>query len=104
MPEFVRHRDSADEVMNYLDVSRATAFRYMRDGFKIPRPEHVFEPWTVRQTIVAAGGGYMQLRPAVRRIPQGSTETSPRCSAPERFTHQHRSLGMATKATGSRSR
>jgi len=62
VPHYKTH-DSAEEVMEYLGCSRATAFREIKKGFRIPRPYKLTTAAELLPLIVAGGGGYMKLTP-----------------------------------------
>ncbi len=68
------HKDKVEDVMKFLRCSRATAFRHMGDGFRIPRK---FRPTQaadlLKRNAKAAGKPYNN----VVRAPLGSSETGP---------------------------
>jgi hypothetical protein len=68
------HKDKVEDVEKFLRCSRATAFRHMADGFRIPRK---FRPTLARdltkRASMQAGRPYCN----VVHIPRGSTQSEP---------------------------
>jgi hypothetical protein len=81
VPYYQKH-DSDEDVAAFFNCSRATAFRRIKGGFRIPEELRTVTTAPLATTAhrlnlgVLAGGGYMKMTPAVE-IPRGSTESRP---------------------------
>ena len=82
VPYYQKH-DSDEDVAAFFNCSRATAFRRIKEGFRIPEELRTVTTAPLATTPhrlnlgVLAGGGYMKLTPVVENIPRGSTESRP---------------------------